>query len=197
MERTKRISTQTLAIAILSLLLVASLVMSMTGAWFTDNDGLSYTGTDFGTVEISLTATDFNVAMTDPNLVIMPGDTVDIQFTVNNSGSAQMYARFSLDITVGALGVDVINTAIFNQLDLLADWTKNGNYYYYTGATDSILEPLDAHIVDTQFIIPTDLDEAYQGLSVEFTLVVQAIQVANNEAAVGTEPWGADWTDFV
>jgi len=110
MERTKRISSQTLAIAILTVLLVASMLMSVTGAWFTSADDDDHAGYQFGS--ITLGAMNSSIVFTLDETsgdVIMPGDALDVDFDIVNDGTADMWVRFQLVIDGVANGSEAVS----------------------------------------------------------------------------------------
>jgi hypothetical protein len=98
----KKLSTQTLAIAALSFMLVASVALSATGAWFTSEVNSQNVGTDvFGIIELNNTGTTGSVAESlDVNLdsELMPGDEMTIDFDIVNDSNAEMFLRLSLEM---------------------------------------------------------------------------------------------------
>lgn len=180
MERAKRISGQTLAVAILTLLLVASLVMTFTGAWFLSQDTDSDAGYTFGTITLGDIAATFDYTLDETSGdVIMPGDQIDVDFDIINSGTADMWVRFSLEIN------GTFNEATFTtpMAAPLAGWSDGGDGYYYRDA--ALIGDLNGaanqseHISYT-FEIPTTIGEVAEGQTISFALTVDAVQVANN-----------------
>ena len=92
MVKNKKLSKSSIAIIVLALLLIASLVMGMTGAWFTSRPGQKSSGTlKFGTVVLevegnwaAVTDTTNHPYLQTTNL--MPGDTVNGRFDLTNTG---------------------------------------------------------------------------------------------------------------
>lgn len=93
MIKSRKFSKLSLAVIVLSLLLVFSLVMGLTGAWFTDvktnNGGVSM---NFGHITLNVNnTTNFGFlngdssALTEP---LMPGDKVKATLSVSNAGEA-------------------------------------------------------------------------------------------------------------
>ena len=186
MERTKKISTQTLAIAILTLLLVASLVMSMTGAWFTAVDDDASNEMTFGTVSMAgLSATSIDFDLDEPNGdVVMPGDSVLINFNIQNTGTADFWARYKLVITVKDAEGDPATIGDLTVESLSADWHDSGDgwYAYKTPITGNLATApagQSVPVVDT-YLIQTSLADTYEGYTFTVTLDVETIQVANN-----------------
>jgi|LGVE01.1.fsa_nt_gb hypothetical protein len=184
MERAKRISTQSLVIAILSLLLVASLIMTATGAWFVSSDTAATGDLTFGAIELgSLVQTgDGDAAVMTVNYgepdgdVIMPGDSIDVNFQLLNSGTAAMWVRFKVTL-VDSEGhaTETVNGQLPGGFTL---GTIDGYMY-----KDAYIENGAAALnVDFVFNIPTSVGEAAEGDTVSLALAVEAVQVANNGA---------------
>lgn len=188
MERTKRISSQTLAIAILTVLLVASMLMSVTGAWFTSADDDDHAGYQFGS--ITLGAMNSSIVFTLDETsgdVIMPGDALDVDFDIVNDGTADMWVRFQLVIG-GTAGETYFTEA--NEAPL--GWTEVGGWYYRNavliGDLDGVANGSEA--VSYTFNIPTSIGDVAESTTITVNLVVQAVQVANNGAINGTNVLG-------
>jgi hypothetical protein len=190
MERTRRISGQTLAIAILTLLLVASLVMSMTGAWFTSSQTETNGGMTFGTITLADIDEIFTYTLgEDSEDVLMPGDEIEVEFTVENAGTADMWVRFALEI--GGDGDSMFAVGADDQT--VTGYTFSNGYYY---RQDAMLGDLDGQANETEditltFAVPSSTDDDFEGQSVSFSLTVDAVQAANNQ----TTPEAAAWTN--
>jgi len=200
MERTKRISMQTLAIAILSVLLVASLLMSATGAWFTSTDGDNHAGYTFGSIELAeIGANVFTFTLDEASGdVIMPGDTIDVDFDITNSGTADMYVRFKIEI-LGTFDESTFAT----PMAPLAGWVVGsgayeGDGFYYRSAAlvANTAAAVGGVVNDTvnvayEFVIPTTIGEVAENQTISFVLTVDAVQVANNTGSTnGTDVTG-------
>jgi hypothetical protein len=185
MERARKISTQTLAIAILSVLLVASLLMTATGAWFTDSVDGGDANATFGTIDLTGTGVQsltINMNETGGD-VLMPGDTIDTNFTIVNGGTADMFVRFKLEFTgAGAAYIDAATPAsivteggvTYNRLEV-----AEGDFWYVREAayTD---EDAGTDVITETFEILTSVGDAAQGLAVAVSLDIEAVQAANN-----------------
>ena len=191
MERTKRISTQSLAIAVLTVLLVASLVMSMTGAWFTASDGTTDEGHTFGTITLGSMNSSFSYTLGENSGdVIMPGDKIDIDFDVENTGTADMWVRFQLIAQGGG------ETHLATQPSGLTPSGysyESGDDFFYRDA------PLqDGNAVESisfRLEIPNTTTTG-EGDTIDFVLNLDAVQVANNldRSADEWTPLGAAYT---
>lgn len=210
MERTKRISMQTLAIAILSLLLVASVLMTATGAWFIDSaEGGDSVGR-FGTILLGDLETDGDTTIFTNNFaegdVVMPGDSIAVDFTIRNNGSADMWVKFSIAIEVTG---DTAGRALAGYL---TPGETLGENWYAVGEVDGLYEfayklpvvaNLDGYVdelgdivaatqgtvhVEDLFEFPADLSQELEHATFSVTLNVSAVQVANNYTTMN--PYG-------
>ena len=104
MVNSKKASKSTIAIILLSLLLVLSLILTATGAWFTDSKGSKEPATaEFGTITLTTDGTAFGVfdhGSTTLTGKVMPGDDVVATITAKNDGNSAMYCLVKLVITV-------------------------------------------------------------------------------------------------
>lgn len=195
MERTKRISTQSLAIAVLSVLLVASLVMSATGAWFSDVATDSDDGFTFGTITIGDLDAQFNYTLGEPEGdVIMPGDEITVTFDIENTGTADMWVRFQLN-AIGD-GADHFTTPASEQAPTGYTYVSGDQWFYRDAPMHGYLElandPKDE--ITFTFNISDDIGNTAEGDEVEFVLSVEVIQFANNDDRMfdGWEPVSAE-----
>lgn len=111
MQKAKKMSKQTLVVAVLAILLVLSLALSVTGAWFTDTaTDDSEIAIEFATVDVGVTAgtsTHYDAddaAVTTRDLV--PGDYVTLSGSITNGTSTvDIYVAVIIgDITI--MGAD-------------------------------------------------------------------------------------------
>ena len=194
MERTKRISSQTLAIAILTVLLVASLLMSATGAWFTDQQDTGAVDMEFGTITLGTVGAG-SITFDQPDErefdtdILMPGDTVSINFTLLNDGTAEMWTRFQLEVYVDSDGVGVnqpvLDTGVFVYTESTFGVTGAGVYTYSDGYyyRDARLAEDAQDVIAATFTIASDINPlVYEGATISMRLVVDAVQAANNGA---------------
>ena len=105
MVKNKKLSKSSVAIIVLALLLIASLVMGMTGAWFTaTKEGGGNQTLTFGTVRIALDGTGQDGAFAGEFLSgtegiqaeqsieeVVPGTEYTAQLTVENAGSEDLW----------------------------------------------------------------------------------------------------------
>lgn len=104
MQKAKKMSKQTLVIAVLAVLLVLSLALSVTGAWFTDvDDKTSTTDIQFATVAIDAPTLDSSYTLSGSRTKddILPGDTISLAGSVATASSVKIYVGVVLsDVTV-------------------------------------------------------------------------------------------------
>ena len=167
MVNSKKNTKSIIALVVLSLLLIASICLAATGAWFTDKkDG---TGTDvtFGTVNIQ--GSDGAVTVTKADAVAMPGDKLNVTGAIKNDGTAKIWVRYKLTHNYAA--EDALKTEL--------DKVFTGEYTYVEAA----VEAGASSNLTGSVSIPVELGNAAQGATFEVTLVMEAIQWANNETS--------------
>ena len=106
----KKMNKSTVAIVVLALLLIVSLVLTATGAWFTDHkDGTSTTTANFGKIQLdtaTLTATATDIKGSDldlSNTNVMPGDIITLTGTVKlATGSEKAYVFVAMPADTGS-----------------------------------------------------------------------------------------------
>jgi len=141
MEKTKRISKSSIAIIVLAVLLALSLVMGLTGAWFTDYDAGHVEQTlTFGKVAVDIddadgTAAEKQVAKFDAGAnsfsLALPGDVYTVQGSLTNSSTVKTYML----VTFTAYLKNAAGTAMYRVYDaatagnelILIDTTSAGN----------------------------------------------------------------------
>jgi len=111
MVKSKKLSRGSLAVLLLALMLALSMVVGITGAWFTDaaqkNDA---TTGSFGTVSIRpIQASEYKLdtawSGTD-NEKILPGSSINVSGgTVKNDGNVNIYVKLDLDTKITFKGV--------------------------------------------------------------------------------------------
>ena len=112
MVNSKKMSKSTIAVIALSILLVLSLILTATGAWFTDTDSdHKDPAINFGHVEVNVTATDSDAqgtvggwtlaqkSVSVPTEKMMPGDRYDGNINIENVGNQKIYYK----VTVSSL----------------------------------------------------------------------------------------------
>lgn len=165
MVNSKKMNKSTVAVVVLALLLVLSLILSATGAWFTDKETGSEITKDFGVVNMKVTATDFGkvtrVSNDEGPLAldgkIMPGDTIGYSLTVEKAeGSEEFW--FAVLVTVSGLKEDITT-------EISAAIVKDS-------AVDDLVE-------GSVVLTGADYGNTYQGAQITLSYEVVAVQKAN------------------
>lgn len=179
------------ALALCGILAVCASVIGATAAWFTDTvtaSGSVTTGSVTATLKVN-GASYTGTSNTDKtfNSNVMPGgalvSNVKVSINTQDISSRGAYARIKVTIT-GVTGETYTG---------LSGWTKDltgfeSGYYYYTGAGSSMAAITST--ADVTFCTAINLPTSYtsQNANVSVTIVLEAIQAANN---ADVESWEA------
>ena len=177
----KKISKQSIAIIVLSLLLVLSMLFALTGAWFTDKLDNNSATKDFGIIDIEWNADDkYAIAVAtraegnDTNLdTLMPGDTLNITGTVDNKGNAA-YVRVELTVTFDE-NVDFTGAELGEGWSL--DDTDSFVLHYVSDVTAVAAE--GTHVIAEDVVIPEATPNEAALTTCTVDAVVAAVQQAN------------------
>ena len=181
MVNSKKMSKSSIAVIVLSILLVLSLILGFTGAWFTDKDAKGEQTVNFGTIDVALDGTSDigfkngdNSTLTEP---LMPGDKVMAKAVVKNTG-AEAYYVVKILVSVQVKGAAEQATAKYYVL--------NGAKTEEASAT--VMPKLAATTGTATIDLSMDLDGAeygndYQGGKAVVSCEVRAIQAKNLTAA--------------
>ena len=175
MVKSKKMSKSTVAIVLLSLLLVLSLILTATGAWFTDTKSADKDMT-FGTLKLdAITMDGVAVANTieTENVHLMPGSTVSGKVAVKNSGNSAAWLRYKITVTGEGVG-DI-------------SFENSGDYQY----VDTALAGGASTEINIAATVAKTVGNTAQGKAVKVQIVVEALQQANT-AATNTD---AIWED--
>mgnify|MGYP006926048206 CR=1 FL=1 len=195
MVKSKKMSKGSLAVIILAVLLVLSMVLGLTGAWFTDKKNGTDSSLTFGTVKLNVTEgadgvfTTARTAGEDETTNVMPGDTLKVDLTVaKTDDSADFYYTVILTISAKkAAGTDGVSADL-----TIPDAIKNG-------LQDTTV--YDTSVADTQYKAKTVvLDGAsynndWQGATITVNYEVRAIQKANLTAENASYMLNAGWNN--
>lgn len=172
-----------LTIVILSILLVASIVIGITGAFFTNTNTASGDITLGDPVNVSITQGGATVTTLTFSNKALPGDVYNqpIGVTVpDNSTSAVVRVKLTLG--------DTLSTPV--AVTTTSDWVKgDDNYYYYNGKLDANQSANFA----TAVTVPTTLTNTDANKVYNINIVVEAIQYANSAAKTVWETAPEDW----
>lgn len=173
--KSRGMSGSTFAIIALSLLLVASLVLGLTGAFFTANTDVEGTITLGNPVNISITQGGASAETLTFSGVAMPGtvytQAIGIQQPASTSDSV-VRAKLTLTNTSSA----TVNV----EATTAAEWVKgDDDYYYYKG----VVKAGESHDFITAITVPDSLTNADANKTYAINVVVEAIQHANGAAS--------------
>ena len=174
-----------IAIIAMAFLLVASIVLAATGAWFTAKASANKDETiKFGTVTISLTEKTTGAWTTQSTVEgeKMPGDSYSVAYTLKNTGSQDVYYKATATVTLKQ-GEEVKTiTGITVKLDAATATAVSGDIYElaanaerdFTGSIELSKDLLNEHQGKTY--------------TVSFVINVEAVQKANFTPATDTWP---------
>ncbi|MBO7508143.1 MAG: hypothetical protein J6T39_00670, partial [Clostridia bacterium] len=109
MVKSKKLSRGSLAVLLMALMLALSMVIGMTGAWFTDSSTGTSAGTGtFGHVTITNATAAVAMKSGDPNAIntLVPGCELTLTGTVTNGSNVDVYARYRVNVTSSAADTD-------------------------------------------------------------------------------------------
>jgi hypothetical protein len=115
MVKSKKLSRGSLAVLLLALLLAVSMVVGLTGAWFTDKDnGSSSLPFTFGSVAV--TVGDTAMARSENDTInadlFLPGDKVAVQAsTLTYGGTGDAYVYYGYELSIKAQFKKVVSVA--------------------------------------------------------------------------------------
>ena len=178
MVKTKNSKKSLVALVVMAFMLIASIVMAATGAWFTDKDSADGTAVTFGT--LSIKEDSVSVARkTGETESLMPGDTLTLTINYELEGSDDCggaWVRFKITAAVG-------------KEDLKLDDETTGAEWHYV---DGVVDVATAKSEEVTISFPgADYDNAYQGASVTYSVDIEIIQAKNN-SGTGQEPYTAE-----
>ncbi len=185
MAKSRGMSASTFAIIALSLLLVASIVLGLTGAFFTGNANVEGTITLGAPVDITITQGGASAETLTFTGTAMPGTVYDQAIAIkqpNSTSDSVVRAKLTLTNT-GSASVNVTATTAENWVE------GDDDYYYYQG----VVRAGESHDFVTSITVPTSLTNADANKTYTISIVVEAIQHANGAA---NEVWTTapeDW----
>ena len=193
MVNSKKSSKSLIALVVMAILLVASIVLGATGAWFTSYKAMDPEDLTFGNIEITATADELAVVSSPDRqtAALMPGDEVTISFHVTNTGDkAFIAAKVTVEVAA-ADGATIPDAEITAFKSMFEGWYVNGEL---NSATFDGLTLTDNDIVaagqtaPVDFTITDTLDgekygDEWELATVSVTIKVYAIQAENMAAA--------------
>ena len=176
---TKSKNKSIIALVVMAFMLVASIALAATGAWFTANVADKTATVKFGT--ITMEASDGVFAVTGgtindtakytTNTDVMPGDTITFTSTVTNSGEkAYLFAKYAVT------GTNAASTAAakLGGQELVALTGENSNVYYVVVDAGST-----AGFEYKVVLAGSEYGNDYQGDDITCTISFAEVQYAN------------------
>lgn len=183
----RRVSTSTIAIIVLSILLLASVAIGVTIAYFTSSATVAGNITLGDPVTISITQGGASVSSLTFAGDALPGTVYDQPIGVSAPAQmteALMRAKLTITNTDGATtNVEATTTD---------SWTTGDDDYYYYNGTVNANDNID---FITQVTIPTSLTNADANKTYTINVVVETIQQANNAANAVWTTAPSEWLE--
>lgn len=183
----KRVSGASIAIIVLSILLIASIAVGITLAFFTANANVTGSITLGDPVNINITQGGASVTSLTFTGNALPGQVYDQVIGVSipaKTSNALLRAKLTITNTDGAsLSVDATTVDTWES--------GEDSYYYYKG----VAKASDAINFVTKITVPTALTNEDANKSFNIDIVVEAIQEANGAARSVWTTAPADWLD--
>ena len=180
-----RRNTSTIAIVALSILLLTSVVLGVTGAFFFQNAAATGDITLGDPVNINVTQGGTSVSSLTFSGAAMPGTVYSQPIGVSTpADTSDAVVRGKLTIT-NADGGSYDVTATTSP-----DWIDGGDgYYYYNG----VLSATDAVDFVTEIQVPTELENIDANKTYNLNVQVESIQWANGAASQVWTTAPGDW----
>ena len=188
MQKTRKISWQAIAIVVLALVLIASIALGVSGAWFQDSDSAETNVTMGEAVTIKLvdTATSPEDPVTWETTYSVdeafPGDLVFGATSILPGSDSPAIYRIKIATTltdkdggaVSGADADLLNDMLATTT--LSGWTKGATTWYYY---DSVHAATSAISLFEELRIPVDVTNEAAQWKRSVTVSVEAIQAAN------------------
>ncbi len=216
MVKNKKMSKSAIAIIVLSLLLVLSMVLGLTGAWFTDSkSGSANTSTmKFGTVAIALDTetgagqwSKLGLHEGSGSGAVVPGSEYNATWTLSNSGTEDVYYKItssSISLTIGghvmsAAELEEAGITIQYKLGEVVMPAAEANFAQArrlnSGASVDVTVVLDFPVSmgnsigsgESEVVFNTKGAANSVAVNLAYAIEVDAIQVANYDPATGNE----------
>lgn len=172
-------------IVALSALLLLSIILGVSGAYFQGNDTTTGTVTTGGPVNIDITQGGASAATLTFSDTAMPGDVFDQAISVSApTGTSKAVLRGKITL----VNTDGLSAPV--EVTTSADWVEGtDNYYYFEGTIDA------GETVDfiTAITVPTSLTNEDANKTNTLTVLVEAIQYANGAASIVWDTAPSDW----
>ena len=181
----RRVSPSTIAIIALSILLIASIAVGVTLAYFTSSAVVAGNVTLGNPVNINITQGGSSVTSLTFSNDALPGHVYDQVIGVSiptNTSDALLRAKLTISNSDGAT-INIEATTVDR-------WIKGSDEYYYYNGVASAGDAIDFVKAVT---IPTSLTNADANKTFNIDVSVEAIQEANNAARAVWTTAPTDW----
>ena len=182
-----RVSPSTIAIIVLSILLVASMAIGVTLAYFSSTATVAGNVTLGDPVNINITQGGASVTSLTFSNDALPGHVYDQVIGISvpaDTSDALLRAKLTISNTEGAT-VNIEATTVNS-------WVKGSDEYYYYNGVASAGDAID---FVTAVTIPTTLTNADANKTFNIDVAVEAIQEANNAARAVWTTAPTEWLD--
>ena len=183
----KRISGATIAIIVLSVLLIASIAVGVTLAYFASDAGATGNVSLGDPVNLNITQGGSTVTSLTFADNVLPGHVYDQVIGVSipaNTSNALLRAKLTISNTDGA----TLNV----EATTVDTWVKAEDEYYYYNGVATANDSID---FVTAVTIPTGLTNVDANKTFNIDVSVEAIQEANNAARAVWTTAPAEWLD--
>lgn len=183
----RRIKGSTIAIIVLSVMLIASIAVGVTLAYFAANSNVAGNVTLGDPVNINITQGGSTVTSLTFSDDALPGHVYDQVIGVSipaDTSDALLRAKLTISNTEGAT-LNVVATTV-------DAWIEGDDGYYYYNGVASAGDSID---FVTAVTIPTELTNADANKTFNIDISVEAIQEANNAARAVWTTAPTDWLD--
>ena len=170
MKKSKKLGLQSLALVLMSLVLVAGVAFGMTGAWFAD----SVADSDNSIVMGNGVAATMSVAFEKD--WAMPGETVDLTGSVAAAAkSSEFRMRVKAKVTGAEEGKIVLTKITIGTEEVTADATGAD----YTYLTTTLKDGASKNIAASVEFVGSALTNADDAKTITVELTIEVIQAAN------------------
>lgn len=177
MVNSKKMNKSTVAVIVLALLLVLSLVLTATGAWFTDSQNGDGATVNFGHIKLEADSVTVTHALQVERDYVMPDDTMTL--TVAYKTDAQtleaVWVRFKVTAQLTKVGEDAADITL-SLGEAAANYDEDGEYIYRKVAVDAkngVEDKLSVKFTGAEY------GNEYQDATITYSVVVEILQSSN------------------
>lgn len=174
MEKAKKFNVKNLIIAMLSVLLLASVAVGGTMAWFLDQKTASSTLTMGGAVNINIAPDNKYdteaAAVTFSGSNLVPGQPIESKVFVNMAQSTTK-AFFRLKVEITGTDAGTLTTEFNDQIKAAAaakGWKLGNDQYYYYVGTEPAVDNSNVATVESDSTVMEEVDATAAAKSITF-----------------------------